>query len=123
MAEAKDSKRSLICQVAAHAGINLLRVLFAAPIVLMASWMFYLGTEHWRNGKFWRKFPPNFGCDDTVLLDRCNLEQLLYMWLGPVVLALAAIGLLALRAILPQHDDRKGRNSAIGAYLLPPRCE
>lgn len=115
------NKGLMIRQIATHALYNLLRVLFVAPVVLMACWMFYVGTQRWGKDEYWSRFPPDFGCDDTILLDSCSLQQLLYMWLAPTVLALTAVGLLAIRAILPHESHRSGKLSKLGSYLLPPR--
>jgi hypothetical protein len=84
-------------------------------------------TCRWRNAEHWRRFPPSFGCDDTILLDSCTLRNLLYMWAAPALLAAAALGLLVLRAVLCGAEGHVGHKSGAAArwsaVLLPPRWE
>jgi hypothetical protein len=40
-----DAKQSKVAAVAAHAGMQLLRVLFWAPVLLLLAWMAFFGTE------------------------------------------------------------------------------
>jgi hypothetical protein len=41
----QDAKMSKVAAVAAHAGMQLLRVLFWAPVLLLLAWMAFFGTE------------------------------------------------------------------------------
>jgi hypothetical protein len=67
-------------------------------------------------------FPPDYGCDDRLLLDSCTLQQLLYMWLAPAVLAFSCLGLLVLRAQLNTHEQhRRGPFGRLSTRLLPPQ--
>lgn len=69
-------------------------------------------------------FPPDYGCDSRLLLDTCTLQQLLYMWLVPAVLAFSCLGLLVLRAHLATHKHEHHRRGPLGRMstrLLPPR--
>jgi hypothetical protein len=81
--------------------------------------------RRWRNPEHWRRFPPSFGCDDSILLDSCTLHNLLYMWAAPALLAAAALGLLVLRAVLCGGEGHVGHKSGAAArwsaLLLPPR--
>lgn len=109
-------------QIVVQSARFVLRSLFVAALLLLAAWMFVFGTRRWTKSEYWRHFPPSFGCDDTVLLDKCTLQQLLYMWAVPGVLAVSALGLLALRSILVKHEHRVGSLQQWGSRLLPPRC-
>jgi hypothetical protein len=40
-----DVTSSKVAAVAAHAGMQLLRVLFWAPVLLLLAWMAFFGTE------------------------------------------------------------------------------
>jgi hypothetical protein len=72
--------------------------------------------------KPWKVFPPDYGCNEHVLLDKCTVQDLVYMWLAPAVLAFASLGLLALRARLEVHDEhRKGPLGRLSTRLLPPK--
>ncbi|WIA44569.1 hypothetical protein OEZ86_007294 [Tetradesmus obliquus] len=115
-----STKASKVAAVAAHAGMQLLRVLFWAPVLLLLAWMAFFGTERWRNAEHWRHFPPSFDCDDTKLLDSCTLRNLLFMWAAPALLAAAALGLLVLRAVL-QKEGHGSTTSKWSAMLMPPR--
>ncbi|KAF6255888.1 hypothetical protein COO60DRAFT_1702587 [Scenedesmus sp. NREL 46B-D3] len=121
----ESKKASKVAAVAAHAGMQLLRVLFWAPVLLLLAWMAFFGTDRWRNAEHWRRFPPSFGCDDSVLLDSCTLRSLLYMWAAPSLLAAGALGLLVLRALLlggEGHAAHKaGPVARWSAVMLPPR--
>jgi hypothetical protein len=109
-------------QIVLQSACFVLRSLFSAPLLLLAAWMFVFGTQRWTNSEYWKQFPPSFGCDDTVLLDKCTLQQLLYMLGAPCVLAVSALGLLALRSLLVKKDHRIGPLQQWGSHLLPPRC-
>jgi hypothetical protein len=50
------------------------------------------------------------------------VQQLIYMWLLPAVLAFSCMGLLVLRAKLNVHDEhRKGPLGRLSTRLLPPQ--
>lgn len=116
-----NSKASVVAAVAAHAGLQLLSVLFWGPTILLLAWLAFFGTENWRTDAYWRTFPPDFGCDDSKLLDLCTLKQLAFLWLAPAVLAFAALSLLVLHAILEKHSHRSGAAAQWASILLPPR--
>eukprot|EP00879_Flechtneria_rotunda_P005830 GHRR01006134.1.p1 GENE.GHRR01006134.1~~GHRR01006134.1.p1 ORF type:complete len:902 (+),score=349.32 GHRR01006134.1:184-2889(+) len=101
----------------------LARVVFSASVLLITIWMTIIGTQRWRTAQYWQHFPPDFGCDDGVLLDQCTLKNLLYMWLAPTLLAFAALALLVFRSFL-QRGGNGHRASAVkqfGSFLVPPR--
>lgn len=53
----------------------LLRLLIGAPLLLTVFWLLVVGTRRWRLDKYWETFPPEFGCNNDVLLDNCEVRN------------------------------------------------
>jgi hypothetical protein len=94
------------------------QTLLAGSLLLLLFWFFAAGDGTVRlNGD-----EDLLGCQDDVLIDACQLQQLILLWLGPTVLFCSALAILVLRATLeaqPHHPS--GPFNQWSDRLLPPR--
>lgn len=95
------------------------------PVLVFCFWLVYGGTARWRVDAYWRTFPPDFGCDDTQLVDGCEYTSLWYLWLLVVVATLASILILQLTSFSAHAAKASPRRLVWlrrwGSYQLVPR--
>jgi hypothetical protein len=128
MAPLHPPPRSTVGVIAKRAMLLVARSLAAAGCLLLLAWLAVAGTWRWRNDAAWAHFPPDFGCDDSAVLDSCTLQQMVWLVVAPALLALGAAGAIAAAAALQLSGAGGHVKPGLGTApcwtqrLLPPRC-
>jgi hypothetical protein len=81
----------------------LARALLSGSILFFLFYLSIDATRRWRDDAYWRRFPPDFGCDDTKLLDACTARAVVASLYAPATATLAATFLTAAAATLLPH--------------------
>lgn len=102
------------CSTLPHTCLNPAKPRPAAPRAPAAAY----GTRRWTDDAAWARFPPDFGCDDSKVLDSCTRSQIAWLLLPPALIGAFAIPLLYLSA----RADRGAAHGG-GAEKPPPRRE
>lgn len=117
-------RKTTVYSVLARAALLFARCCFAAAAVFIAFWLLFVGPLKWRIDLENYASSEAKALFQTTVLGNLLLRDLVFMWLGPAVLALSAA---AVQVLQPMAQQQLGTSQAPSvtqiwaSYLLPPR--
>lgn len=91
--------------------------LFISPALVLLYWFLVAGTRRWRLDEYWRNFPPDFHCNDHVLVDQCEAEKIVYLWFLTFSASLMGLVLVTYAGACHRTGEPRTRIWSAGKFL------